>query len=77
MSIFDLHFEVLSDYRDFVRAFFTIADARAREFVERSLVEEARLWPDFLSQVSPSYARAAMVDELVNPYRSNCLSPSV
>src|SRR5208337_3686010 len=64
MSIFDLHFQVLADYRDFVRSFFTIADDRTREFVDQALDEEARLWPDPLLQVSPSYARAATVDEL-------------
>jgi ATP-dependent helicase YprA (DUF1998 family) len=64
MSIFDLHAAVLEDYRDFVSSFFTITDDRAREFVERSLVGEARLWPDPLLQVSPSYARGATVDEL-------------
>ena len=64
MSIFDLHSAVLDDYRDFVRSFFRIADDRAREFVDRSLVDEARLWPDFLLQVSPSYPRTATVDEL-------------
>ncbi|MEI8122097.1 MAG: DEAD/DEAH box helicase [bacterium] len=64
MSIFDLHETVLADYRDFVRSFFTVADDRAREFVERTLVKEARLWPDFLLQVSPSYARTATVDDL-------------
>ena len=64
MSIFDLHAAVLADYRDFVRSFFIVADERARQFVEHALVEEARLWPDFLLQVSPAYARAATVDEL-------------
>ncbi|HEV3259709.1 MAG TPA: hypothetical protein VG013_22770 [Gemmataceae bacterium] len=64
MSIFTLHSRVLADYRDFVTSFFTVADAQAREFVERALVDEARLWPDFLLQVSPSYARKATVDEL-------------
>ena len=64
MSIFDLHAAVLADYRDFVRSFFIVADERARQFVEHTLVEEARLWPDFLLQVSPAYARAATVDEL-------------
>jgi len=64
MIIFDLHSQVLTDYRDFVRSFFTVADDRAREFVERALVEEARLWPDFLLQVSPSYVRTDTVDEL-------------
>jgi len=64
MSIFDLHSDVLADYRDFVRSFFLIADEPARAFVEKALIEDAHLWPDFLLQVSPSYARAATVDEL-------------
>ena len=64
MNIFDLHAAVLADYRDFVRSYFTIADERARAYVNRALDEEARLWPDFLLQVSPSYLRTATVDEL-------------
>lgn len=64
MNIFDLHSAVLADYRDFVRSFFTVADGRARAFVEQAIDAEARLWPDFLLQVSPSYQRAATVDEL-------------
>jgi hypothetical protein len=64
MSIFDLHSAVLADYQDFVRSFFIITDERARQFVEHALDAEARLWPDFLLQVSPSYARPATVDEL-------------
>lgn len=62
MSIFDLHAAVLEDYRDFVRSFFVIADERVREYVEQALMDEARLWPDFLLQVSPSYPRVAGVD---------------
>jgi len=64
MSIFDLHSAVLADYRDFVRSYFTVADERTRQFVEHALVEEARLWPDFLLQVSPSYPRVETVDQL-------------
>lgn len=64
MTIFDLHSAVLADYRDFVRSFLLIRDQRAREFVNRALEEEARLWPDFLVQVSPAYATGATVDEL-------------
>lgn len=64
MSIFTLHSSVLADYRDFVRSFFTAADDRAREFIERELLEQARLWPEALLQVSPSYARVVSVDEL-------------
>ena len=63
MSIFNLHSNVVSDYRDFVRSFFTVADDRAREFIDRKLVEQARLWPEALLQVSPSYARVASVDQ--------------
>lgn len=64
MSIFNLHAAVLADYRDFVRSFFTITDERARQFIEQALGAESRLWPDFLLQVSPAYARPATVDEL-------------
>ena len=66
MSIFELHSSVLADYRDFVRSFFTIADDNVRAFVDKSLVDEARLWPDYLLQVSPSYPRSATVDDLYN-----------
>src|ERR1035441_4744685 len=66
MSVFNLHSNVLADYRDFVRSFFTVADDRAREFIDRELVEQARLWPEALLQVSPSYARVASVDELAD-----------
>src|SRR5918996_682829 len=64
MSIFNLHRDVIDDYRDFVRSFFTVADDRAREFIEHELVQEARLWPEPLLQVSPSYARGPSVDDL-------------
>ena len=64
MSIFNLHSSVLGDYRDFVRSFFTVADDRTRDFIEHELVAEARLWPEALLQVSPSYARLSNVDEL-------------
>ncbi|MEW5764478.1 MAG: DEAD/DEAH box helicase [Acidobacteriota bacterium] len=64
MTIFDLHSQVLADYRDFVSSFFTISDERAREFVEKALGEEGRLWPDYLLQVSPAYAPGATVEEL-------------
>lgn len=64
MSIFELHSSVLADYRDFVRSFFTIADDNARAFVDKSLVDEARLWPDYLLQVSPSYPRTTTIADL-------------
>ena len=69
MNIFDLHAAIISDYRDFVRSYFTIADERAREYVNRAIDEEARLWPDFLLQISPSYPRVATVKALADAGR--------
>ena len=69
MNIFDLHRDVLADYRDFVRSFLMIADEKARRFVDKALEEEARLRPDFLVQVSPSYATASTVDQLAQQGR--------
>jgi hypothetical protein len=63
VSIFDLPAAVLNDYRDFVRSFFTIADGKAREFIDHALDTERHLWPDFLLQVSPSYVRTATAEE--------------
>lgn len=36
------HEQVITDYRDFVQSFFTVADSRAREYVEHAVVEEAQ-----------------------------------
>jgi hypothetical protein len=33
MSVFTLHSNVVADYRDFVRSFFSVAADRAREFI--------------------------------------------
>ncbi|GIW70795.1 MAG: hypothetical protein KatS3mg102_0337 [Planctomycetota bacterium] len=64
MGIFELHQNVLADYRDFVRSFFLIADERARAFVDKALVEEQHLWPEPLVQLSPAYAPGPTVEEL-------------
>ncbi len=63
-TIFDLHRGVLEDYRDFVQSFIQITDERASRFIEQALMEEERLWPEPLLQLSPAYRRAASVDEL-------------
>ena len=65
-TIFELHKNVLKDYSDFVHSFLLIEDERAREFVHQALKEEAKLWPDPLLQISPSYACGKKVEELVS-----------
>jgi Lhr-like helicase len=64
MTIFDLHEQVIADYRDFVRSFLLIADKRAQDFLDRAMEDELRLWPEFLLQLSPAYARGPTVAEL-------------
>ena len=64
MSIFDLQASVIADYQNYVRSYINVADERIREFLDRSLVEEQKLWPEFLLQLSPSYERPETVDEL-------------
>ena len=64
MSIFKLHERMIEDYRDFVHSFVWIADERVRQFVEQGLLEEARLWPEPMVQLSPAYRRDAAVDDL-------------
>ncbi len=63
-TIFDLHAEVLDDYRDFVRSFIRIADRRAQEFLGQQIDNQARLWPEPLLQLSPSYRPGCTTDEL-------------
>src|SRR6266446_6152425 len=57
MSIFKLLSRVLSNYQDFVRSFFAVADERARQFIEQALLQQQVLWSEFLLQASPSYMR--------------------
>jgi Lhr-like helicase len=63
-NIFDLHRSVVDDYRHFVRSFILITDPRIRDYVDKSLEQEAYLWPHPLIQVSPYYASGMSVDEL-------------
>ncbi len=64
MDAFTLRQRVLQDYDAYVRSFLTIADARAREHVERRL-SEGILWPEPLLQLNPAYKMGSTVAELV------------
>ncbi|MDD8014995.1 MAG: DEAD/DEAH box helicase [Acidobacteriota bacterium] len=64
MNIFDLQAAVLEDYQDYVRSYINVADGRIREFLDRSLIAEQKLWPEYLLQLSPSYERPETVDDL-------------
>jgi ATP-dependent helicase YprA (DUF1998 family) len=66
MSIFEMHGQIIDEYRRYVQSFLSIADERAREFTERALLEQNALWPDALLQVNPAYEMAATVETLVH-----------
>jgi hypothetical protein len=65
MTVFDLHNSVLRDYQDYIGSYYTIADERISAFVSQALINDLRLWPDFLLQLSPCYARTQDVDTLM------------
>lgn len=65
-TVFELLDRVLDDYRDFVGSFVLIAEERLREFVNKLLEEEQKLWPEPLVQLSPAYRRDATVAELAD-----------
>jgi ATP-dependent helicase YprA (DUF1998 family) len=72
MSIFEMHGQIIDEYRRYVQSFLSIADERAREFTERALLEQNALWPDALLQVNPAYEMATTVEALV---RTGSLAP--
>ena len=45
MSVITLNANGLADYRYFVRTFFRVADDRARQFINRKLVEQPPTLP--------------------------------
>ncbi len=64
MSIFALSDQLVQDYARYVQSFLTISDDHIREFIERELLQEGKLWPEPLVQVNPSYELAELVSDL-------------
>ncbi|MEW6300128.1 MAG: DEAD/DEAH box helicase, partial [Thermodesulfobacteriota bacterium] len=64
MSIFEYASSVLTDYQNYVRSFFNLADERIRELVEQELFANEALWPEALVQLNPPYALGSSVGEL-------------
>lgn len=64
MSIFEMHRQIMEDYRKYVQSFLSIADERVRKFIEEELLNRNTLWPDALLQLNLSYEAAATVEEL-------------
>jgi ATP-dependent helicase YprA (DUF1998 family)/very-short-patch-repair endonuclease len=64
-TIFDLHKETLQAYQSFIQSFIHISDERIRAYVESLFYAGDAFWPPPLLQISPSYAKADTVDDLV------------
>lgn len=63
MNIFNLHNQVIQDYRSYIESFIEIRDERIRDEVQRRL-HEKHMWPDPLVQFNPAYAPAENFEEL-------------
>ena len=63
-DIFDLHREVVGDYRAYIESFVNIADERIRTVVQRAFAN-GQLWPEPLLQLNPAFEEAGTIESLV------------
>lgn len=54
MDIFQIHSEIVADYKSYIRSFINISDTAIRTAVETEL-EKGRLWPEPLIQFNPAF----------------------
>ncbi len=64
MDIFDIHGQVIDDYRSFTSSFVDVRDRRIREFVQRQLDAGAQ-WPQPWLSLNPSFESGGSVTILV------------
>jgi hypothetical protein len=53
MNIFNVHSQIITDYKSYIESFLLIKDQRIKEVVDKEL-EEGRLWPEPLIQFNPT-----------------------
>lgn len=64
-NIFDLHKEILSDYKLYINSFINIADSKILETVKKDF-DSGNLYPEPLVQFNPSFETGGSVEDLVN-----------
>lgn len=64
MDVFQVHEEVIADYRSFTSGFVEVRDARIKAFVDQQLAERVQ-WPDPWVSLNPSFASGGAVPDLV------------
>ena len=65
MDIFELHSEIVRDYRSYIQSFIKIRDDKTRELVEASLLG-GRLWPEPMLQFDPAFETVADISEVID-----------
>ncbi|NJP07392.1 MAG: DEAD/DEAH box helicase [Chloroflexaceae bacterium] len=63
MDIFALRDHIISQYTDYTRSFLSIRHPQIAEFVQNEM-QQGRLWPEALIQLSPAYENDQTVAEL-------------
>ena len=63
-NIFDLHKDILTDYKLYIDSFINIADTRILETVKKEF-DAGSLYPEPLIQFNPSFATGGQVEDLI------------
>jgi superfamily II DNA/RNA helicase len=65
MNVFQLHKNIMSDYKAYIESFVTISNDRIKEKVKTELTE-GKLWPEPLIQFNPSFRQGKTLKELTD-----------
>lgn len=65
MSIFQIHNQIIKEYKDFVTSFVNIRDERIKSFVSDKL-KDGELWPSPLLQFNPSFKIEQSTEDIPN-----------
>lgn len=63
-DIFDLHRDIVGDYREYIESFINIADDRIHSVVRKAFAN-GQLWPEPLLQLNPAFEEAGSIESLV------------
>ena len=63
MDVFNLHKQIVDDYRSYIASFINISDDEIREQVEVAL-SDGRLWPEPLLQFNPAFKTVTDISQL-------------
>ncbi len=64
MDVFRVRDRVVTDYREFVEGFLSVADPRIEAHI-RAEIDTGLLWPDAYVSLNPGFESGGSVDELV------------